>query len=40
MFKRVDANKDWLRYSIASCCFFGVANFVIGDLASKYGYTG
>ena len=40
MFKRQFATKEWIKFGIAACLFFGFANFFIGELASKYGYAG
>jgi hypothetical protein len=42
MFKRQhdEKSKDWVKFSIASCVLFGLTNFLIGDLATKYGIAG
>ena len=40
MFKRQPSGKEWVKYSVTSCVLFGFTNFLIGDLATKYGIAG
>ena len=43
MFQRQKDNGPkftWLIFTVCSCLLAGISNFLIGDLSSKYGYSG